>query len=310
MKRLQNRIAESGLVLPSMTAYGLLVWVAAGLLTHHWWPQLVCFTISVYMMVEMNNAFSLLRVRSRMVSAVFIALSCSMCFVFSSLSGALVQLLTIASLLFLLSTYQSPQSLGYIFYAFLLQGLISLLSPHVLLFMPLLWLLMATQLQSLSWRGFMASLIGLLTPYWFISVWFIYQWDFTPLVNHFASLAVFAPLPAVYSTLTLAHCLVFVLTLGLTVTGIIHFWRNRIDEKIRTRLLYGLFSWLTVSCLVFTALQPQHYDPLMRIAVVYASPLAGHFLTLSSTRVTNIAFFVIIALVLSVTFVSLLGINF
>lgn len=309
MKRLQNRIAESGLVLPTMATYGLVVWVASGLLTHQWWPQLVCFAISVYMMVEMNNAFSLLRVRSRMTSSTFIALTCTMCFLFGSLSGALVQLFTIASLLFLLSTYQSPQSLGRIFYAFLLQGLVSLAWVHVLFFVPLLWLLMVTQLQSMSWRGLFASLIGLLTPYWFISVWFIYQRDFTPLADHFRSLATFVPLGDAYSSLTVGQLLAFILVAGLTLTGIVHFWNNSIDEKIRTRLLYGLFTWMSAICLTFTVLQPQHYEPLMRIAVIFASPLVAHFLTLTSSRITNIAFFSIAALTAAVTIFNILGAN-
>ena len=307
MKRLQNRISESGLVLPVMTAYGLAVWLAAGLLTQHWWPQLVCFALSVYMMVEINNAFALLRVRSRITSGTFIALTCAMCFLFGSLSGALVQLFTVASLLFLLSTYQSPQSLGRIFYAFLFHGLASLLWPPILLFAPLLWLLMATQLQSLSLRGLLASLIGLLTPYWFISVWFIYQRDFTPLAAHFSSLATFVPLSHAYSTVTVAHVLAYLLVLGLTLTGIVHFWRNSIDEKIRTRLIYGLFTWMSATCLLLTALQPQHYDPLMRIAVIFASPLTAHFLTLTSSRITNIAFFAITVLTLAVTINSIIA---
>lgn len=308
MKRLQNKISESGLLLPVMMAYGLLVWFAAGLLSHNWWPQLVCLALSVYMMVELSNTFSLLRVRSRMTSGTFIALTCTMPFLFGSMSGALVQLFTIASLLFLLSTYQSPQSLGRIFYAFLFQGLASLLWSQQLLFAPLLWLLMATQLQSLTWRGVLASLIGLLAPYWFVSVWFVYQRDFSPLADHFSSLIDFAPLSGTLSTLSLGHYLAFALIACLTVTGIVHFWRNSIDEKIRTRLLYGLFTWMSLVCLLLTALQPQHYDPLMRIALIYSSPLLAHFLALGSSRITNYAFFAILFFTVAVTVVNIVAV--
>ena len=306
MRRLQNRIAESGLVLPVMATYGLAVWLAAGLVSQNWWPQLLCFALSAYMMVEMNNSFALLRVRSRMVSGTFIALTGTMCFLFGSLPGGLVQLFFIIALLLLLSTYQEPASLGRIFYAFLFLGLSSVLSAHVLFLIPLLWVLMATQLQSLSGRGLMASLIGLATPWWFICLWFIFQRDFTPLLDHFASLADFTPLSHAYAKVTLGQWIVWVLTAGLTLTGIVHFWRNSIDEKIRTRLMYGLFTWLSAVCLLLTALQPQHFDPLMRLAVVCASPLVAHFLTLSSTRITNIAFFVIAAITLAVTVTNLL----
>jgi hypothetical protein len=63
---------------------------------------------------------------------------------------------------------------------------------------------------------------------------------------------------------------------------------------------------MSAVCLLLTALQPQHFDPLMRLAVVCASPLVAHFLTLSSTRITNIAFFVIAAVILAVTVVNLI----
>ncbi len=306
MKRLQNRIAENGLVLPVMSAYGIAIWLAAGLVNYALWPQLVCFVLSVYMIAEMNNAYSLLRVRSRMVSGVFIALTCTMSFMFSGLPGALTQLFAIVSLLLLLSTYQDKKSLGRIFYAFLLFGLCSILCVDILLFVPLLWLLMLTQLQSLSWRGFFASLIGLATPYWFFSLWFVWQRDFTPLADHFRSLATFMPLSEAYATVTICELLTFVLTAALTLTGIVHFWNHSIDEKIRTRLFYGLFTWMSAMSLLLTALQPQLFDPMMRIAVVCASPLVAHFLTLTSTRITNIAFFAIVAVTVAVTIATLI----
>lgn len=289
-----------------MVGYALLVWTASGLLAHHWWPQMACLMLSAYVMAEMNTAFSLLRVRSNMVASVFIALSCMPTFLFGSLWGALVQLFFLAGLLFLLSAYQSPQSLGRIFYAFVLIGLAGVLSAHVLLLLPLLWLLMATQVQALSWRGWVASLIGLATPWWFLCVWFIFQRDFSPLVVHFASLSEFAPLPSAYTSLSPGHWLSFVLTAVLTLTGIVHFWRNSIDEKIRTRLLFGLFTWMSAASLLLTALQPQLFDPMMRLAVVCASPLVAHFMTLTSTRITNIVFFVIIGAVVTVTAATLL----
>ena len=286
--------------------YSIAVWLAAGTVAHGWWPQMACFALSAYMMVELNNAYALLRVRSRMVSTVFMALTCTMTFLFHSLSGALVQIFFIGSLLLLLSTYQNQQALGRIFYAFLMLGLVSMLSAHTLMLVPLIWLLMATLLQSLSWRGLMASLIGLATPYWFVSVWFVFQLDFTPLADHFSSAATLEPLPSAYAMLTVGHWATFALTAALTVTGVVHFWNNSIDEKIRTRLNYGLFTWLSAACLLLIALQPQLFDPLMRIAVVSVSPLVAHFLTLTSSRITNIAFFAIAAFTLAVTIANII----
>jgi hypothetical protein len=57
--------------------------------------------------------------------------------------------------------------------------------------------------------------------------------------------------------------------------------------------------------MVFIALQPQHFDPLIRIVIICASPLVAHLLTLTSSRITNIAFFVILAVCLLITGINL-----
>jgi hypothetical protein len=228
-----------------------------------------------------------------------------MSFLFASLTGGLVQLFAVAALLLLLTTYQAPQALGRLFYAFALIGLTSIMFVQILYFVPLLWLLMATQLQSLTLRSLMATLIGLAAPYWFFSLWFIYQRDFTPLGEHFAALATFAPLHYDFAAIGLGRWLPYILLTALTATGIVHFWRNRSEDRIRIRLLYAFFAWMTMATLLFVFLQPQHYDPLMRLAVITASPLIAHFLTLTSTKITNIAFFVIAAITLAITILNL-----
>jgi len=57
--------------------------------------------------------------------------------------------------------------------------------------------------------------------------------------------------------------------------------------------------------MLFIALQPQHFDILIGLVFVCASPLIAHLLTLTSTRFTNIAFFVILATCLIITTINL-----
>ena len=57
--------------------------------------------------------------------------------------------------------------------------------------------------------------------------------------------------------------------------------------------------------MVFIVLQPQHYDMLIRILIINVSPLIAHFLSLTYTRITNIAFYVILAVTFTVTAINL-----
>lgn len=304
MKRLQNRIAESGLSLPVMGLYALVIWLSGGLLTDGLWPQLACYAASVYLLAELSNGNALLRIRSRIISCSFIALSCMNSMLFCSLTGCLTQLFFIAAFLLLFSTYQNGQAVGRVFYAFAFLGGASIMHVQTLWLVPVIWLLMITQLLTFNWRTWMASVIGLLAPYWFLSLWLIYTRDFSPLAEHLSGLWSVG-MPFDYRGLTVLRLVTYVLTLALMLTGIIHFWLRSYEDKIRIRLLYGFFFYLGLFAMLVIAVLPQYYDLFIPLAFICVSPLVGHFVAHTNTRVTNIAFIVIIVLVFLITILNL-----
>ena len=304
-KQLQNKIAESRLLLPLVAAYGFMVWLLAGVATQNWWLQLGCFAVSSYLMVQMNNVHVLIRIYSRMVSGMFIAMSCTACFLFGSLPVAIHQMLMTASLLLLFTTYQDRNASGRSYYAFLAWALISMIEPQIVYFIPMLWLFMIFSLQCISWKTWTASLLGLLTPYWMWTGWLLYQGDLSLMLTHLSSLSDFNQ-PFDYSTLTLPQVLVFIYVVALAITGIIHFLRKSYMEEIRTRMLYSCLIWLDIAAIVFLVLQPQHYDMLMVMMIITTAPLIGHYLALTNTKVTNISFFVLAGLTVVLTLFNIL----
>ena len=303
-KHTQNQVAESRLTLPSVLAYATAVWLASGLiipsvpftvssLLQGAWVQLACFLVSAYLMVELNNNNALIRIYSRMVSSSFIVLSCGACFLFSSMGGAIVQLCAVAFYSVIFRTYQDKASTGWTYYAFLCIGLASTVFVPILYYVPFLWGLMAFQLASLSWRTFFASLLGLLTPYWFLLPVLIYLGKPDLCITHFAHLVDFHTPVVEWAQLTVNHVLLFTFVVALGITGIVHYLRKKSADGIRIRQFYGCFihTWLFTVLLI--VLQPQHYDMLIRIMIINVSPLIAHFLSLTYTRVTNIAFFAI-----------------
>ncbi len=292
MKRVQNIISESRLTLPVVAAYGMAVWAAAGLFREQWWIQLACFALSTYLMIELNNSNALIRIYSRMVSCSFIVLSSAMCFLFSSIDQAVAELCVIASYIMLFRCYQDRQAAGRTFYTFVCLGLASMFYVHTLFYIPAVWLLMAFYLQSFCWRSFVASLLGLITPYWFAAVYFIYLEDFSLPIQHFAALADFR-FPYDYTLITPQQALTFAFILTIAITGTIHYLRTSYNDKIRIRMLYNCFIIMNILSTAFLIVQPQHYDFLIRMIVINASPLIAHFIALTHTRITNISFMII-----------------
>ena len=280
--------------------YAFIVWLASGLFDGKWWIQFACFVLAAFLMMELNAIHALLRIYSRMVSCAFIMLLCIICFLFPSIPGAITQVCVIASTMLLFNGYQDKESSGWTYYSFLMTGIASLAFVHILFYLPILWFIMIFQLQSLSLRTYIASLVGLVTPYWFWCCWLAWIEDFTPIINHFSTLGDFS-LPFDLSLLTHHHLITLAFVVLMIIIGTIHYIRKHHDDKIRVRLLYGSFMWICLITTTFIFLQPQHYDVLIRILIINTAPLLGHFLALTHTRLTNISFFVIIAVTILIT---------
>ena len=303
-KLFQNRIAESALLLPTAAIAAVLLQLVGGLPTLSEWTSLACFAITCFLMIELSNSNALLRVRSRMVTSSFIVLSGAAGCLFGTVAAAMAQLFVVIMLLVLFTTYQDAASPGRTFYAFAALGVSSLFYVPVLFWVPVLWVLMATQLQSLSWRTWVASLIGLLTPYWLVLAWLLFQQDLQPLVDHFVVLGSWE-FPPAYGSVGVGRLVALLFTLILAATGAIHFWTRSYEDKIRIRLLYGFFTTMTVVSTILLLLLPRHYESLMRLLLIMASPLIAHFFTHTSSRLTNAVFIVTIVVAVAITIINL-----
>lgn len=303
-KRLQNRAAESRWALPLTAIAATAVWLVAGLARGGMTVQFLCFALTTYLMVELNNSNALIRIYSRSVSCAFLLLSCAACFTFSSVAGAIAELSTVAAYLTLFRTYQDKQSPGTTFYTFLLVSVASLACVHILYYVPLFWLLMASRLGSFGWRTFFSSLIGLVTPYWFAAAYLVYTGDIALAAGHFVPLWTYDSL-ADMGSLSLSQVLVFALASMLSLTGIVHYVRTSYNDKIRIRMFYNCFIALDLVTAAFIVLQPQRFDFLIRMMIINTSPLVAHFVALTKTRVTNVAFVLMVVATLAITVYNL-----
>ena len=211
-----------------------------------------------------------------------------------------MQMFMVAAYILLFQSYQNRESVGITYYGFLMLGLASLANPYIIYFIPFVWLLMATNLLSLSWRTWWSSILGLLTPYWFMFGWMVYQHDFSPLTSHLSPLFDFQ-FPIRYDRLSTGILMTWGLLVVCFLTGVTHFVRKSSYDSIRIRLLYGFFIWMDLYAFALLCFQPQHADMLLRIIIINTASLIAHFLALTSTKITNAAFFVLTGLILFIT---------
>lgn len=287
-KRFQNRMAESRWTLLQTLLLSVVVWVLYVLnnLSLSTVAPLVVITVTTFIMAELNNANALIRIYSRMVSCSYVATITMATFLLDNLDAVLVTAAVAVFYMFAFGCYQDTHAPGRIFYAFLAVGLASVLWVHILFFLPILWIVMSTNLLAMSLKNFCASVLGVITPYWFLVAWYVFNDNLSEFFSHFAALVDFQMI-ANWTVLDLHQIVTAILLLLLAVVGIVHYFNNARQDNIRTRLLYELIVTLNVSSIIFLVLQPQHFSYLYGIVAVNTAPLIGHFVALTHTKWTN-----------------------
>ena len=70
------------------------------------------------------------------------------------------------------------------------------------------------------------------------------------------------------------------------------------------QMYYSLIVLMIFSC-ILVALLPQLYHLTFHIMIISVSPIIGHFMALTNSRLTNILFFVLAAVTLFLTSMNL-----
>lgn len=295
-KRFQNKVAGSRYALPISATLIALIWVAVGLWVSNIWVQFAFTIVSTFLMVELNNRNALMRIYSRMVSCSFLVLLTTVALPSPTLKGSISTLCAIAFYLIIWNTYQDKRSAGWTFYAFCCIGLASMVFIQVLYFMPLLWILMMTFTLSFSARTFFASLVGIITPYWFSAGYFLYNDNLQGLINHFTDFVNYRELFD-YSQITDHNVVNMSFIIVLAIIGMIHFLRNSYADKIRTRMIYESLIMMNAASIIFVILQPQHIYELQGFMIVNTAPLIAHWITFTNSKIANIFFITMLVMV-------------
>ena len=95
-KRFQNTVTESKAMLPLSAAVAAASCYQVGLVQQGLWMQLVCLTVAVVLLIELNSTHQLIRVVSQSTASVFLLLVSTAVFLFPYIQAAIMQLCMVA----------------------------------------------------------------------------------------------------------------------------------------------------------------------------------------------------------------------
>ncbi len=305
-RRFQNKVATSGFTLPVAASFTTLLWCAEGIYTlNRLWGWVLC-AVMTYLWIETNNAYSLLRIRSRLTSAIFVFLTGCMFSLHPLQDSLFVSCLMLGSYYLIFKSYQQTNVSVCFLHTFLCIGLGSLLFPQLLYFAPFYFWYASVYLRSLTWHSFWAGLTGLILPYWFMAGYALYTGEISILKAHFCELTNFRA----FSLETyLQHPPLQAAIIGLIVifslVASIHYIRTSFNDKIRTRMFMYLILFQEFLITLFLILQPMHFGILSGLLIMNSAPILSHFFALTGSKLTNAAFILFLVLF---TVLSLLNI--
>ena len=264
---------------------------------------LVC-AICVYLLTELNNAFVLLRINSRMIGSTLALLLAPAVMLHELQTAHLILLCSVVAYYPLFASYQRPRATVLSYLAFLTISISSMVFPQLLHFVPVCWIAQIL-LRSMSARVWVASILGIITTYCFLFT-YGYCTDQMPLLtDHFVALMRFE-LPD-YTSWTLTTVVVASLALLHFLVGSIDFLRNIHLDKTRTR--YHYYVVLLIGCMAFAwlLLQPQHVLFILPLCLTNAAIMSGHFSAQSYGRVQNIIVVILTVLTLGACLLPLIA---
>ena len=129
-------MATSGYTLPVAAIFATLLWCAEGIYTLDMlWGWLLC-GLTTYLWLETNNANALIRIRSLLTPAVYVAIMGAAFSLHSLQSAGIIACTMLASYNLLFRSYQRTDAVSPLFNSFLCIGIGSLFFPQLLYFVP------------------------------------------------------------------------------------------------------------------------------------------------------------------------------
>ncbi|MEG0038129.1 MULTISPECIES: hypothetical protein [Bacteroides] len=312
-RNLQNRITTGRLTLPVVILICITCWLLTGFVLSpsgnepdtyilwqwfdesgfpQWGTQVISFALYAgigYFLIEMNNAFGLIRMRASVQTSLYFLLVSVCPALHHFYPGNIAALSLLVSLYFLFKSYQESKPAAHLFHSFAFIGIGSIAFPQLTFFFPI-WLIGAYNFQSLTLRSFCAALLGWSLPYWFLFAHAFFYGQMELFYAPFVELCSFRPIELTEQFEQGEIAMLIYLFIQFIVSSV-HTIASGFQDKIRTRAYLNFMIFVCLLLFICIFLQPGHSSVLLSVLLPIISILMGHLYALTNNRAAN-AFFI------------------
>jgi len=236
-----------------------------------------------YLLQRANYALVLIREKTSLPFFLFILLLSSNPNFFPLKATSIAVFCMILAIYQLFTSYHEPLSMVKAFKASFIIAIGSLLWIHILWFLPLFWFGMYL-FRCLSSRSFIASLLGVLTVYWFVLGWAVWQGDYTVFTIPAASLVNFSI--AHFRLDSWLDWCSLIFTILLTILASVNILTYEHEDSLRSRQFLSFLMLFAMWALGLFFLYEHSSEEFIHVAVVASATLIAHFFVARRNRFT------------------------
>ncbi len=206
----------------------------------------------------------------------------------------------------LFTFYHNPEATGKAFKSTFIIGLGSLLWVHIVWFVPLFWLGMY-RFRSLTYKTFAASLLGVLTVYWFVLGWSVWKEDFTLFTAAASSLSALSLL-----RFEITEWVEWISVICMTILALVASFNiitHEHEDNLRTRQFLSFLIIFALWAFVLFFLNEYSSEEFLHVTCIPASIIIAHFFSARRNKYTFWLFIFTIVLFPILLFIQL-GWNF
>lgn len=259
-----------------------IFWIVPNLADQALWSGLAACSVITFLLTELSNRHSLLRIRSRMVSVTYLMLMLVNPALHTGGTHLVPPLCLVLCYFMLYSSYQKLRPAGYIYHSFLFAGIGSLFYPPMWILALGFYVSIIFQLRNISWKSFIAGILGFITPYWLLAAYALWTDDFGQFLAGLST-RFSLPLPA-FVPMTLPQYISVGTVVFLGILSFIHYFRTSFNDKIHTRMFYYIITTQELIIWSVFILYPTLFKEQFSLLILNTSILTAHYYALAKGR--------------------------
>jgi hypothetical protein len=252
--------------------------------------SLLITALNAFLIGQLNNKYTIIRTRSFLPVLFFVLLMASWHETHTIVVSHIALTLVLFSFFVIFSVYRNRAASEQAFLSSFLIALASIFIEPIILFIPLIWVGLLL-FHSMSFRIFLATIFGLLTPWiLYLSIRLYFQPDLDWILNIRDSFQLGLPVLGRPLNEIIYMAVLFV----LSVIGLVGLSSNLNQDSMQTRSLINFNTWLLALSFVFSMLFVRQFFVFLPFIGVGLSILLAHPLTLKKANFYTIIFVIFI----------------